>query len=78
MAIFSQSNFWVYLLTGIVMIWVFLWKGYALWTSARMGHKKWFVAIVIFSTLGILEMVYIFYVAKKTPKDIVKILKSNF
>lgn len=42
-----------------LMIWELVWKGVALWKSARNSHKYWFVAILILNTAGILPIVYI-------------------
>lgn len=56
---------WVFL---ILIVWSFVWKGLALWQSARNGHKGWFVALLLINTLGILEILYI-YVFGKTPKQ---------
>lgn len=40
-------------------------KGLALWKSARLSHKWWFIILLISSTLGILDLIYILFVAKK-------------
>jgi hypothetical protein len=61
----------------IVILWTLFWKGYGIWVAARAGHKRWFIALAILNTFGILDIFYIFYVAKKTPKDIRKILKTK-
>jgi len=47
------------------IIWSLAWKGIALWKAARAGSKKWFVALLIINTLGILEILYIFVFSKK-------------
>ena len=45
-------------------------KGWALWLAARRGEKWWFIALLVINTIGILELVYIFLVAKrKDAKD---------
>jgi hypothetical protein len=51
------------LLLGV--LWSIPWKGVALWKSARLSHTKWFIALLIINTFGILEIIYIFFVAKK-------------
>jgi hypothetical protein len=56
------SNPWA--LLGIVL-WTLPWKGYALWKAAQRGEKKWFVALLVVNTLGILEIVYIFFFSKR-------------
>ncbi len=52
------------LLFVMAVVWTLAWKGVALWKSARNGQKKWFIACLILNTLGILEIVYIFYFSK--------------
>ena len=39
-----------------------------LWRSARNDQKGWFAAMLIFNTVGIVELVYLFYFS--TPKKI--------
>ncbi|HAZ16913.1 MAG TPA: hypothetical protein DCY49_03355 [Candidatus Jacksonbacteria bacterium] len=48
-----------------LLIWSSVWKGIALWKSARLGSKGWFIALFILNTVGILEIIYIFAIAKK-------------
>ncbi len=40
-------------------------KGFALWYSARLSQKWWFIILLISSTLGILDLIYILFVARK-------------
>jgi pilus assembly protein TadC len=54
----------------ILVVWSMLWKGYALWTAAKSSQKGWFVAILIINSAGILEIIYIFAVAKKKLADV--------
>jgi len=42
-----------------LVIWTLFWNGYALWRSARNSQKGWFVFLLIFNTLGILEILYL-------------------
>ena len=48
-----------------LFIWSVPWKGLALWKAARISHKRWFVILLITNTFGILEIIYIYFVAKK-------------
>ena len=59
---FLIENQW---LLALVVLWVLLWKGVALWRASRNSHKKWFVVLLIVNTLAILEIVYIFFFSKK-------------
>jgi len=54
-------------LMGILSIWSIVWKGVALWKSARRGEKGWFIVFLVVNTVAILEIIYIFMVSKK-PK----------
>jgi hypothetical protein len=45
----------------LIIIWSFIWKGIALWKSARNTQKAWFVVMLIVNTLGILEIIYIIW-----------------
>ncbi|OGN10128.1 MAG: hypothetical protein A3J46_00485 [Candidatus Yanofskybacteria bacterium RIFCSPHIGHO2_02_FULL_41_11] len=49
----------------VVSIWTLFWKGLALWKAAKLGHKGWFVAILLINTLGILEILYIYVFSRK-------------
>lgn len=61
MSPFYQSN----LIMILILLWTLPWKIFALWTAAKKSHKAWFVVMVIFNTVAILEIVYIFFIAKK-------------
>ncbi len=47
------------------LLWTLIWKGIALWKAGRNGHLSWFVALFLLNTLGILDIVYIVWFAKK-------------
>ena len=61
---------WFYL----VLIWSVVWKGLALWKSARNKHLVWFVFILIINSFGILSIIYLMIhmekkkITKKTRK----------
>jgi methionyl-tRNA synthetase len=40
-------------------------KGYALWTAAKRDEKWWFIILLVVNTVGILELIYLYFVAKK-------------
>lgn len=60
--------------TGIVIvilaIWSLIWKGLALWKSARLGNKVWFVVFLIVNTVGILEILYLYIFSKKSKAPV--------
>lgn len=49
----------------LLLAWSFVWKGISLWRAAHLGHKKWFIVLLIVNTLGILEILYLFVFSKK-------------
>ncbi|MDB5189140.1 MAG: hypothetical protein JWL82_97 [Parcubacteria group bacterium] len=49
---------------AVVLIWVIFIKGFALWKSARNGHKVWFIVLLIANTLGLLELIYLIWFNK--------------
>jgi hypothetical protein len=61
----------------IITIWTLFWKGCALWIAGKKDQKWWFLILLIVNTVGILEIVYIFYVAKKKWADIKEIANLN-
>lgn len=65
-----KISFLYYLLThqwliALLILWTLPWKGVALWKAARNRSIAWFVIIFLFNTLGILEIVYIFFFSRK-------------
>ncbi len=42
-----------------LLLWTIFWKGLALWRSARMNQKGWFIALLVINTVGIFEIIYI-------------------
>jgi len=52
----------------VLIIWTIVWKGLALWRSARLGHKWWFIVFLIINTVGLLEIIYYFLIAPKYGK----------
>ncbi len=51
-----------------LILWSLVWKGLALWKSARAGGKGWFIALLLVNTLGILEILYIYVFSKSSKK----------
>ena len=53
----------------LLVIWTTVWKGLALWKSARLSNKWWFIALLIINTVGILEILYLFIFSKKDKEE---------
>lgn len=59
-----QNNPWFGAGMGILALWSLIWKGLALWKSARNDQRYWFVTLLMINTLGILEIIYLTVFAK--------------
>jgi len=57
---------------AVAIVWTLIWKGLALWRSAGLRQKYWFVAILVINTLGVLEIIYIFLIARKYKVEIIE------
>jgi len=50
----------------VAALWSIVLKGYALWYAARGGQKKWFIALLVINTVGILEIIYLIWFRPKS------------
>lgn len=48
----------------IFLIWSVFWKGIALWIAAKENQKIWFIVLLVINTVGILEIIYVFFFSK--------------
>lgn len=55
-----------------MILWTLVWKGFALWRAAGLHQKYWFIAILIVNTLGVLEIIYLFFVARKYQVEVIE------
>lgn len=56
---------WPWYVLVSLIIWSLIWKGWALWKSAKAGSKPWFIVILIVNTFGVLEILYIYVFSQK-------------
>jgi len=52
----------------IAAIWTIIWKGLALWKVAKKNDMAWFVVLLVVNTVGILEILYLFFFSKMGEK----------
>jgi hypothetical protein len=52
----------------ILIVWSIIWKGLALWRAARRYDTAWFIVFMFLNTVGILEIIYYFLIAKSDKK----------
>lgn len=62
------SPIWI----ALAILWTLVWKGLALWRAAELRQKYWFIAMLVINTLGILEIIYIFFVARGYKVEVVE------
>ncbi len=60
----------ILILVSIYIFWILPWKGVALWKAAQLSHMRWFIALLVLNTFGILEIIYIFFVARKYKVEV--------
>jgi len=61
----------------VAAAWTLAWKGWALWRAARREDKVWFVVLLLVNTMGLLEIFYIFVVAKDKEEPPVQGIGKN-
>ena len=61
----------------IFLLWSIFWKGLALWHSSQHKQPWWFVILLIINTAGILEIIYLFAVAKLKFSELFTIPSEN-
>jgi hypothetical protein len=59
---FSFAGFGIFIL--LLLVWSVVWKGFALWQSAKRSEKWWFIIFLFVNTAGILEIIYLFWISK--------------
>ncbi len=57
-----------FILFFILMAAVIALKGYALWNAAKRNETPWFIAILLLNTMGILELIYLYFFVGKWKK----------
>lgn len=55
-----------------LIAWTLAWKGVALWKSAGLRQKYWFIAMLLINSVGILEIIYLFFVARKYEVEVLE------
>ena len=56
-------------LWAIMILWSLAWKGVALWKAARNNEKYWYVGLLVINTVGILEILYVFFFSKRKQQE---------
>ncbi len=57
----------------ILLLWELIWKGFALWHSAKNGQKYWFIVVLVVNSFGLVPLIYlVFFKNKKLIKKVKK------
>ncbi|MGE5540863.1 MAG: DUF5652 family protein [Bacillota bacterium] len=71
MSYFSQHPFGLlFPLLILVVVWTLVIKGIALWKAARHDHRAWFIILLVVNTLGILELIYLFWLSRRSRASV--------
>lgn len=57
---------------ALAAVWSIVWKGIALWKASGLRQKWWFIALLVVNTVGILEIIYIFFVSRNYKVEVVE------
>jgi len=52
-------------IASALVVWGFVWKGFALYRAGKQSQPGWFVAIFLINTLGLLEILYLAFFSKR-------------
>ncbi|MFH1211256.1 MAG: DUF5652 family protein [archaeon] len=66
----------IWFLLVVALIWSTIWKGIALWKSARYGQKAWFIVLIIVNTIGLLEIIYLAFFQKRPIRTMMRPVKA--
>jgi methionyl-tRNA synthetase len=55
-----------------ILVWTIYWKYKALWRAAKQDQKWWFLVLLVVNTIGILEILYIYFFSKKLTNNDIK------
>ena len=50
----------LYVILILAILWELYWKYIALFHCAKLDNKKWFLAILVINTIGILPIYYLY------------------
>lgn len=64
---FEFTPFWPAFVTLFVFIFLvdFVLRALSLWRAARANQSIWFIALLIFNTIGILPLIYLLFFSKE-------------
>jgi hypothetical protein len=64
-----QQPLWMIGGLVIVSAWTLVWKGLGLWHAGQFKQKKWFIAMLILNTAGLLPIIYLLWFKPQKPSQ---------
>ena len=61
----------------ILTLWTLIWKGLALWYSAKNKQKVWFIILLIFNTVGVLELIYLIFFKPRKLRSVGEVAQAS-
>ncbi len=72
----NEQHFWG-AGVGLLAIWSIVWTGIALWHASRRQDKGWFIFFLLVHTAGIVEFIYLMFIAKIFTTPLLKKTKRK-
>jgi len=69
---FTPNSPWLFVLLVVLALWTIPWKGVALWKAARKNDLVWFIVLLLVNTVGILEIIYIYFFSDRKKSESVE------
>ncbi|OGM29824.1 hypothetical protein A2801_00145 [Candidatus Woesebacteria bacterium RIFCSPHIGHO2_01_FULL_41_10] len=66
---FEDAALQMIILVVVVSLFDLVMKAIALWKAARARQKYWFIALLLLNTVGVIPLIYIFFVNKRASKQ---------
>jgi len=54
---------------SFLLLWTIIWKGLALYRAGANRSPGWFLALLVFNTLGVLEILYLFVFSRNRKRE---------
>lgn len=68
------ANFppWLIAVFAVAQVWDLCWRGMGMWKASKKNKLPWFVAMLLFNTIGILPIIYLAWFDKHSIAEPVK------
>ena len=70
-SVWTDNPHLVLVVSYLLFVWTMGCKGYGLWVAAGKKQPFWFILMFLSNTMGLLELVYIFYLSKYSWQELI-------